>query len=267
MPGLEDITYSDDEEDVGAEVDFYKLETSITVSPILTTRDHKDHPITQIIGDLSSSPQTRSMKRMVKDQGGLTQINDEDFHTCMFACFLSLEEPKREEGIDYREVFTPVARIKAISLFLACASFMGVMVYQMDVKSAFLYETIKEEVYVCHLLGFEDPDYPEKVYKVVEALYGLHQASRAWYEALANYLLENGFQKGKIDQTLFVKKQHGDILIVQKEDGIFMSQDKYVPKILTKFRLTGGKSASTPIDTEKPLLKNPDGEDVNVHTC
>nr|GEX86343.1 hypothetical protein [Tanacetum cinerariifolium] len=94
-PTLEDIIYSDDEEDVGAEADFFNLETSITVSPIPTTRVHKGHPITQIIGDLFSAPQTRSMTRMVKEQGGLTQINDEDFHTCMFACFLSQEEPNR----------------------------------------------------------------------------------------------------------------------------------------------------------------------------
>nr|GFC06877.1 hypothetical protein [Tanacetum cinerariifolium] len=95
MPTLEDITYLDDEEDVGAEADFSNLETSITVSPIPTSRVYKDHPVTQIIGDLSSGPQTRSMTRMVKDQGGLTQINNEDFPTCMFACFLSQEKPKR----------------------------------------------------------------------------------------------------------------------------------------------------------------------------
>nr|GFC32776.1 putative ribonuclease H-like domain-containing protein [Tanacetum cinerariifolium] len=83
-----------------------------------------------------------------------------------------------EEGIDYEEVFAPVARIEAIRFFLAYASFMGFMVYQMDVKSAFLYGTIKEEVYVCQPLGFEDPDYPDKVYKVVKALYRLHQAPR-----------------------------------------------------------------------------------------
>nr|GEX70183.1 uncharacterized mitochondrial protein AtMg00810-like [Tanacetum cinerariifolium] len=180
MPALEEITYSDDEEVVGAEVDFSNLETNINVSPIPTTRVHKDHPVTQIISDLSLAPQTRSMKRMVKEQGGLTQINDYDFHTCMFACFLSQEEPKREEGIDYEEIFAPVARIEAIRLFLAYASFMGFMVYQMDVKSAFLYETIKKEVYVCQPLGFEDPDYPDKVYKVVKAFYGLHHAPRTW---------------------------------------------------------------------------------------
>nr|GEV42247.1 putative ribonuclease H-like domain-containing protein [Tanacetum cinerariifolium] len=118
---LEDTTYSDDDV-VGVEADFNNLETSIIVSPILTTRVHKDHPVTQII---------------------------------------------------------------------AYASFMGFLVYQMDVKSAFLYGTIEEEVYVCQPSGFEDPDHPDKVYKVVKALYGLHQAPRAWYETLANYLLEN----------------------------------------------------------------------------
>nr|GEY68696.1 putative ribonuclease H-like domain-containing protein [Tanacetum cinerariifolium] len=308
---LEDITYSDDEDNVGVEANFNNLKTSITVSLIPITRVHKDHPVSQIIGDLSSTTQTRSMTRVVKDQGGLSQMFNDDFHTCMFACFLSQEEPKRDEGIDYKEVFAPVARSEAIRLFLAYASFMGFMVYQMDVKSAFLYGTIKEEVYVCQPSGFEDPDHPDKVYKVVKALYGLHQAPRAGYETLANYLLENSFQRGKIGQTLFIKRQKGDILLVQiyvddiifgatnkdlcksfeklmkdkfqmssmgdltfflglqvkqKKDVIFINQDKHVAEILRKFRLTEGKSASTPIDAEKPLLKDPDGEDVDVHT-
>nr|GEW93032.1 putative ribonuclease H-like domain-containing protein [Tanacetum cinerariifolium] len=142
----------------------------------------------------------------------------------------------QEEGIDYKEVFAPVARIEAIWLFLAYASFMGFMVYQIDVKSAFLYGTIEEEVYVCQPPGFEDPDYPDKVYKVVKALYGLHQAPRAWYETLANYLLENGFQRGKIDQTLFIKKQKGEILLVQVyvDDIIFGSTNKELCKVFEK---------------------------------
>ncbi|GJY80608.1 putative ribonuclease H-like domain-containing protein [Tanacetum coccineum] len=217
---------------------------------------------------------------------------------------------RQEEGIDYEEVFAPVARIEAIRLFLAYASFMGFLVYQMDVKSAFLYGTIEEEVYVTQSLGFKDPDHPDKVYKVVKALYGLHQALRAWYETLANYLLGNGFKRGKIDQTLFIKKQKGDILLVQvyvddiifgstnkelctafeklmkdkfqmssmgeltfflglqvqqKEDGIFISQDKYVAEILKKFNYTDVKSASTPVDLEKPLVKDGDADDVDVH--
>nr|GEW87540.1 putative ribonuclease H-like domain-containing protein [Tanacetum cinerariifolium] len=104
----------------------------------------------------------------------------------------------QEEGIDYDEVFAPVARIEAIRLFLAYASFMGFMVYQMDVKIDFLYETIEEEVYVCQPPGFEDPDYPNKVYNVVKALYGLHQAPRAWYETLENYLLEDVFDEEEV---------------------------------------------------------------------
>nr|GEZ21040.1 putative ribonuclease H-like domain-containing protein [Tanacetum cinerariifolium] len=187
---------------------------------------------------------------------------------------ITYSDDEDEEGIDYEEVFAPVARIEAIRLFLAYASFMGFMVYQMDVKSAFLYETIEEEIYVCQPLGFKDPDYPDKVYKVVKALYGLHQAPRALYETLANYLLENdlckAFEKLMKDKfqmssmhelTLFLGLQ-----VKQKPDGIFISQDKYVAEILRKFGLTDAKSASTPIDTEKPLLKDPDGEDVDVHT-
>ncbi|GJS16994.1 putative ribonuclease H-like domain-containing protein [Tanacetum coccineum] len=179
-----------------------------------------------------------------------------------------------------------------------------------DVKSAFLYGTIEEEVYVTQPPGFKDPDHPNKVYKVVTTLYGLHQAPRAWYKTLANYLLGIRFKRGKIDQTLFIMKQKGDILLVQvyvddiifgstnkelcttfeklmkdkfqmssmgeltfflglqvtqKEDGIFISQDKYIAEILKKFNYTDVKSASTPVDLEKPLVKDGDANDVDVH--
>nr|GFA19813.1 hypothetical protein [Tanacetum cinerariifolium] len=214
IPNLEDLSH--DADDVGADADINNLESIILVSPITTTKIHKDHPTSQIIGDLSSTTQTRSIARAVRDQGGISQMFNEDFHTCMFACFLLQEEPKRvHQALKDPKVFAPVARIKAIRLFLAYASFMGFLVYQMDVKSAFLYDTIEEEVYVCQPPGFEDPKNPDKVYKVVKALYGLHQAPRAWYETLATYLLENGFHKGIIDQTLFIKKQQKDILLVQ----------------------------------------------------
>nr|GEW25670.1 ribonuclease H-like domain-containing protein [Tanacetum cinerariifolium] len=152
---LEDITYSDDEEDVGAEADFTNLETTIIVSPIPTTRVHKDHPVTQIIGDLSSATQTRSMTRVAKDQGGLSQINNNDFHTYLCKAFEKLMKDKFQ-----------------MSLMRELTFFLGLQVKQ-------------------------------------------------------------------------------------KKDGIFISQDKYVAEILRKFSLTDGKSASTPIDTEKPLLKDP----------
>nr|GEX95091.1 putative ribonuclease H-like domain-containing protein [Tanacetum cinerariifolium] len=186
----------------------------------------------------------------------------------------------QEERIDYDEVFASVARIKAIRLFLAYALFKDFVVYQIDVESDFLYGKIEEEVYVCQLLGFEDPNFPIRVYKVKKALYGLHQAPRAWYETLSTYLLENGFQREKIDNTLFIKKRKGDILLMssmgeltfflglqvsQKMDGIFINQDKYVVEILKKFRFTKVKTASTLMETQKPLLNDEDGEEVDVH--
>nr|GFA68724.1 putative ribonuclease H-like domain-containing protein [Tanacetum cinerariifolium] len=188
MPNLEDLSHNAD--DVGAEADINNMKSIIPVSPISTTRIYKDHPTSQIIGDLSLTTQTKSMSRGVRDQGRISQMFNEDFHTCINKkdekgivirnkARLVAQGHTQEEGIDYEEVFAPVARIKAIRLFLAYASFMGFLVYQMDVKSAFLYGTIKEEVCVCQLPGFEDPEYPDKVYKVVKALYGLHQAPRA----------------------------------------------------------------------------------------
>ncbi|GKG07675.1 putative ribonuclease H-like domain-containing protein, partial [Tanacetum coccineum] len=117
--------------------------------------------------------------------------------------------------LHYDEVFAPVVRIEAIRLFLAYASFKDFVVYQMDVKSAFLYGTIEEEVYVCQPPGFENADFPDRVYKVEKALYGLHQAPRAWYETLLTYLLDNGFQRGEIDKTLFIRRDKDDILLVQ----------------------------------------------------
>nr|GFA24834.1 putative ribonuclease H-like domain-containing protein [Tanacetum cinerariifolium] len=129
--------------------------------------------------------------------------------------------------------------------------------------------------------GFEDLENPDKVYKVVKALYGLHQAPRAWYETLATYLLENRFQRGTIDQTLFIKKQQKDILLVQiYVDDIIcgetnkalcqsfekLMKDKFQMSSMGELTFFLGKSASTPIDAEKPLLKDSDGEDVDVHT-
>nr|GEY94615.1 retrovirus-related Pol polyprotein from transposon TNT 1-94 [Tanacetum cinerariifolium] len=121
----------------------------------------------------------------------------------------------QEEGIDYDEVVSPVARIEAIRLFLAYSSFKDFVVYQMDVISSFLYGEIEKEVYVCQPPGFEDLDFPDRVYKVEKALYGLHHAPRAWYETLSTYLLDNGFQRGKINKTSFIKRHKCDILLVQ----------------------------------------------------
>nr|GEZ71839.1 hypothetical protein [Tanacetum cinerariifolium] len=324
MPNLEDLTHSNDTNDVGAEADINNLESIISVSPIPTTKIHKDHLTSQIIGDLSLTTQTRSMARTVRDQGGISQMFNEDFHTCMFAYFLSQEEPKRkvwilvdlpsgkrvigtkwvyrnkkdergivirnkarlvaqghtqEEGINYKEVFAQVLRIEAIRLFLAYASFMGFLVYQMNVKSAFLYGTIEEKVYVCQPPGFEDPKNPNIVYKVVKALYGLHQAPRAWIEAIRLFLayasfmgfpvyqmdVKSTFLYGPIEEEVYVCQPPG---FKDPED-----LDKVYKVVKALYGLhqaprawSSGKSASNPIDAEKPLLKDSDGEDVDVHT-
>ncbi|GKA58142.1 putative ribonuclease H-like domain-containing protein [Tanacetum coccineum] len=217
---------------------------------------------------------------------------------------------RQEEGIDYDEVFAPVARLEAIRLFLAFASYMGFIVYQMDVKSAFLYGTIEEEVYVSQPPGFVDPDHPKKVYKVVKALYGLHQAPRAWYATLSTFLEKHGYRRGTIDKTLFIKKDKKDIILVQiyvddiifgstkkswsdefealmkgrfqmsamgeltfflglqvkqSQEGIFISQDKYVAEILKKFDFVSVKSAVTPMETKAPLAQDEGGPDVDLH--
>nr|GEV19491.1 copia protein [Tanacetum cinerariifolium] len=190
MPILEDLSH--DEDDVGPEADINNLESIISVSPIPTTRIHKGYPTSQIIGDLFSTTQTRSMAKAVRDQVDLpyrkraigtkwVYINKKDERGIVIRnkARLVAQGHTQEEDIDYEEVFAPVARIEAIRLFLAYASFIGFLVYQMDVKSVFLYGTIEEEVYVCQPPGFEDPENPDKVYKVVKALYGLYQAPRA----------------------------------------------------------------------------------------
>ncbi|GJS47478.1 putative ribonuclease H-like domain-containing protein [Tanacetum coccineum] len=247
---------------------------------------------------------------LLESRWGVTNKKDERGIVIKNKARLVTQRYTQEEGINYDEVFAPIARNKEIRLFLAYASYKDFVVYQMDVKSAFLYGKIEEEVYVCQPLGFEDPDFPDRLYKVEKALYGLHQAPRAWYETLSTYLLDNRFQRGKIDKTLFIRRDKGDILLVQvyvddiifgstkkslctefekmmhkkfqmssmgeltfflglqvkqKEDGIFISQDKYVTKILKKFGFTDVKTASTPMETKKALLKDKDGEEVDVH--
>nr|GEV08683.1 uncharacterized mitochondrial protein AtMg00810-like [Tanacetum cinerariifolium] len=215
MPALEDIStfnVSSDHDDANEEADMNNMDTTIQVSPTLTTRIHKDHPLDQVIRDMH--------------------------------------------------------------------------------------------------LRFEDPDFPDKVYKVEKALYGLHQAPRAWYESLSTYLLDNRFHRGKIDKTLFIRRHKDDILLFQvyvddiifgstkkelcnafekmmrekfqmssmgeltfflglqvkqKQAGIFISQDKYVAEILKKYGFSEVKNASTPMETQKPLLKNKDGKEVYVY--
>ncbi|GJQ96594.1 putative ribonuclease H-like domain-containing protein [Tanacetum coccineum] len=308
MPELEEIGIFSDAKDDNSGSDMNNLDIYFQVSPAPTTRIHRDHPVEKIIGDLNSTPQTRRMtkslnkheepKKVVqalKDPSWIEAMQEELLQFKLQEVWTLVKLPTRKRAIGTKWVFMNnkdekgimikyKARLVAQWLFLAYASFKDFVVYQMDVKSAFLYGKIEEEVYVCQPPGFEDPNFPDRVYKVEKALYGLHQASKAWYETLSTYLLDNGFQRGKIDKDLFIKKDKGDILLVQvyvddiifgstkkslctdpKEDGIFISQDKYVNEILNKFGFSDVKTASTPMETHKPLLKDVNEEDVDEH--
>ncbi|GJT02716.1 retrovirus-related pol polyprotein from transposon TNT 1-94 [Tanacetum coccineum] len=131
----------------------------------------------------------------------------------------------QEEGIDFEESFAPVARMEAIKIFLAYAAHKSFIVYQMDVKTAFLNGSLNEDVYVCQLEGFINADHPSYVYKLKKALYGLKQALMAWYSELSKFLLQNHFTKGTIDPTLFIRRFDNNILVVQVyvDDIIFGS--------------------------------------------
>ncbi|GJX40362.1 putative ribonuclease H-like domain-containing protein [Tanacetum coccineum] len=153
-----------------------------------------------MIGDLQSSTQTRKMSKNLKEHRKNPKRNKKDDRGIVIRnkARLVAQGYTQEEGNDYDEFFASVTRIEAIRLFLAYASFKDFVVYQMYVNSAFHYGKIEEEVYVCQPLGFEDLDFPDRVYKVEKSLYGLYQAPRAWYETLSTYLLDNGFQRGKL---------------------------------------------------------------------
>ena len=116
----------------------------------------------------------------------------------------------QQEGVDYDETFAPVARLEAIRMLLVFAAYKGIVLYHMDVKSAFLNGFIYEEVYVKQPPGFENENFPYHVFKLSKALYGLKQVLRAWYERLSSFLLKNGFKRAKVDITLFIMHEKND---------------------------------------------------------
>ncbi|KAJ9551848.1 hypothetical protein OSB04_015893 [Centaurea solstitialis] len=139
---------------------------------------------------------------------------------------------RQQEGIDYDETFAPVARLEAIRMFLAYVAYKDFTVFQMDVKTAFLYGHLKEEVYVAQPEGFVDKEHPDYVYVLDKALYGLKQAPRAWYEELSKHLLSKGFKKGSVDSTLFLMKESEYIVVIQiyVDDIIFGSTSRELCK-------------------------------------
>ncbi|GJR08393.1 putative ribonuclease H-like domain-containing protein [Tanacetum coccineum] len=254
---------------------------------------NKDHPKNQIIGPIDTPVQTRHKAKKepkkitdaLKDKSYVEAMQEELIQFKIQKVWVLVDCPKGEEGINYEEVFAPVARIEAIRLFLAYAAYMGFIVYQMDVKSAFLYGSIDEEVYVIQPPSFQDLDFPDRVYKVEKAMYGLHQAPRAWYGTLSKYLLENGFTRddiifGSSNEKLckefevlmhnrFQMSAMGELnfflglQILQRKDRIFLSQDKYVNDILKKYGYTDVRTVNTPMDREKSWRKDGSRKDVD----
>nr|GEX62498.1 hypothetical protein [Tanacetum cinerariifolium] len=210
----------------------------------------KDHPLEQVIGNPSQSVRTR---RQLESDGEMYVWELVDRPLCTNVINLKwLWKNKRgeentvirnksllgakgyaqKEGVDFEESFAPVARLEAVRLFIAYAVNKSFTVYQMDVKTAFLYGPLKEEVYVNQPDGFVNPYHPDQFYRLKKALYGLKQPPRAWYNELSEFLLSKGFSKGSIDPTLFITKHRGDILLVQiyVDDIIFGSTNPNLSK-------------------------------------
>nr|GEX38210.1 hypothetical protein [Tanacetum cinerariifolium] len=323
MPNLEDISiFEDSNEDVfGTEADLNNMETTFQVSPILIIRIHKDHLVEQISGDIHTTPQTKRMTKSVTDHGIFSsvqqRINHRDFQNYLFACFLSQVEPKKTlDDLPYgkRAIGTKwiyknkkdkrVARIEAIRLFLAYASFKDFVVYQMDVKRAFLYSKIEEEMSsmgeFTFFLGLQVTQKDDGIFinqdKYVDEIlkkFGFSTVKTASTPTETSKPLMKDENAEDVDVYLYrstigsfmsrlisweCKKQsvvasstteaeyvaasnyHG-----QRDDGIFISQDKYVADILKKFDFSSVKTASTPIETNKALLKDKKAKDVDVH--
>nr|GEV31798.1 hypothetical protein [Tanacetum cinerariifolium] len=209
---------------VNAELDMSNISTTYLVPSIPNTRIHKDHLLDHVIGDVQSGEEPNKVIQALKDPIWIEAMQEELLKFKLQKVWTLVDLPYGKRAIGTKWIYKNKKDERGIvirnnaRLFLAYASFKDFVVYPIDVKSAFLYGKIEKEVYVCQPLGFEDPEFPNRVYKVENALYSLHQAPRAWYETLSTYLLDNGFQR-----------------------------------------------ASTPMETSKPLLKDKNAEDVDVH--
>ncbi|GJS56997.1 uncharacterized mitochondrial protein-like protein [Tanacetum coccineum] len=253
IPDLEEISRFSDAEYDDSGADINNLDTYFQVSPVPTTRIHKDHPLNQVIGDLQSATQTRQMTKNLEEYGFkepkkvVQALKDPSWIKAMQEELLQFKLQQgshTRDGIDYDE---------------------------MDVKSAFLYGKIEEEVYVCQPPGFEDPDFPNRFYKekrlfmvciklpeLDDIIFG---STKKKLCTEFEKMMHKKFQMSSMGElTFFLGLQ-----VKQKEDGIFIIQDKYVTEILKKFGFSDIKTASTPMETHKPLLKDADGEDIDEH--
>ncbi|GKA45700.1 retrovirus-related pol polyprotein from transposon TNT 1-94, partial [Tanacetum coccineum] len=159
----------------------------------------------------------------------------------------------QEEGIDFEESFASVAILEAIRIFRAFAAHMNMVVYQMDVKTAFLNGNLREEVYVSQPDGFVDPNNPNHVYKLKKALYGLKQAPRAWYDMLSSFLISQDFSKGLVDPTMFIRKEGKELLLEQVyvDDIIFAASTPELCDLFAKIILDTPMVEKSKLDEDK----------------
>ncbi|GJS33629.1 putative ribonuclease H-like domain-containing protein [Tanacetum coccineum] len=263
-------------DDEGMVYYFNNLPTKVAVSPIPTLRIHNIHPQSQILGDPKSSCDKTEVEAMQEEllQFRLQQVwilvdlphgakvigtkwvyrnkRDERGVVVRNKARLVAQGHRQEKGIDYDEVFAPVARIEAI-------------------RCMFPPPPHPPPPFLSQPPGFVDPDHPKKVYKVVKALYGLHQAPRAWYATLSTFLEKHGYRREACERHIFQGSLLGEIIfflglkVKQKTDGIFISQDKYVADMLKKFNLASVKAAITPMETKMALTKDEEADEVDVH--
>nr|GEU93527.1 retrovirus-related Pol polyprotein from transposon TNT 1-94 [Tanacetum cinerariifolium] len=171
---------------------------------------------------------------------------------------------RQEEGIDFEESFASVARLEAIRIFLAYAAHKNMVVYQMDMKTAFLNGNLREEVYVNQPDGFVDPDNPNHVYKLKKALYGLKQALRVWYDMLSSFLISQDFSKGSVDPTMFICRNDNELLLISKSPrGIFINQSKYALESLKKYGFESCDPMDTPMVKKSKLDEDKEGKAVD----
>ncbi|GKB82647.1 putative ribonuclease H-like domain-containing protein [Tanacetum coccineum] len=248
----------------------------------------KDHPLENIIGELARPVSTRlqlhEQALFCYYDAFLTAVEPKTYKDALTqACWIEemqeelnefdqLEKKARlvargyrqEEGIDFEESFAPVARLEAIRIFLAFAAHMNMVVYQMDVKTAFLNGNLREEVYVSQPDGFVDKDNPNHVYKLKKALYGLKQAPRVWYDMLSSFLISQDFSKGSVDPTLFICRDGKELLLIsQSPRGIFINQLKYALESLKKYSFDSCDPVNTPMVEKSKLDEDKEGKVVD----
>nr|GEY70085.1 retrovirus-related Pol polyprotein from transposon TNT 1-94 [Tanacetum cinerariifolium] len=290
-------------------------QSSSTVSPhIIVQSDHqipqhnskwtKDHPLDNIIGQLSrpvstwlklyeqalfcyydaflTSVEPKTYMDALTQSSWIKAMQEElnEFERLENKARLVARGYHQEEGIDFEESFAPVARLEAIRIFLAYVSHKNMVVYQINVKTAFLNGNLREEVYVSQPDGFVDQDNPNHVYKLQKALYGLKQAPRAWYDMLSSFLISQDFSKGSVDPTFFIRRNGYDLFLMsmmvkisfflglqisQSPRGIFINQSKYSLKSLKKYGFESCDPVDTPMVEKSKLDEDKKGKPLIHH--